>query len=427
MIEGRQDGNGFWMRLDNAAKIYPAIRNRESTSVMRISVDLKERIKARQFAEAVRIVEKRFPYYKMKLLKGFFWYYLEYQNYTVRVSADLRDLCRSFREEEIMYRILVRENRISIEFSHILTDGTGAFEFLKTLLLVYLEKCGIALPPGISFLHPEDQVSEEEYEDAFKRYFKKSTSPLIRVTQAFHLPFTLNHKPRFNVLLGIVSVREITTKAKEFRVSLTEYLIAVYLNAMQEVYLSLPNSLKRKSNKEVRIEVPMNLRRVYPSKTMRNFSLYVMPEIDLRLGRYTFEELIKVVYHQMHLETDKKLINKMISRNVGSEMNPFIRSMPLIIKSIVLSKVYTQATGKYSGVITNLGKIDFGPEINSHIRRFIFIAPPTNKVVKINCGVVGFEDQLVLSFGNITASKNLEKYFFSFLSSQGIHVKIENY
>ena len=54
---------------------------------------------------------------------------------------------------------------------------------------------------------------------------------------------------------------------------------------------------------------------------MRNFSLFVLPEIDLRLGQYTFDEIIKIVHHRMKLETDEKLINKIISRNVGSEKN----------------------------------------------------------------------------------------------------------
>ena len=35
----------FWMPLDNAAKIYPAIRTDELTSVFRLSVVLKERVK----------------------------------------------------------------------------------------------------------------------------------------------------------------------------------------------------------------------------------------------------------------------------------------------------------------------------------------------------------------------------------------------
>lgn len=129
----------------------------------------------------------------------------------------------------------------------------------------------------------------------------------------------------------------------------------------------------------------------------------------------------------MQLETDKKLINKMISRNVGSERNPIIKSIPLVIKSFILSKVYMHGVSKYSGVITNLGKIDLSPQINKYIKRFVFIPPPASINLKINCGVVGFANKLVLSFGNITQSTNLEQYFFTFLRSQGVPVKIEYY
>jgi hypothetical protein len=116
----------FWLRLDNAAKIYPAIKDKELTSVFRISAKLRHRIKARQFLEAVHEIENRFPYYKVKLKSGFFWYYLEHQNLPIAVEADKEIPCRAFDRQELMFRVLVFKNSVSVEFSHILTDGTGA-------------------------------------------------------------------------------------------------------------------------------------------------------------------------------------------------------------------------------------------------------------------------------------------------------------
>ena len=417
----------FWLRLDNAAKIYPAVRNRELTSVIRISVELNERIKARPFSEAIRAIEERFPYYKVKLKRGFFWYFLEHEEMPIRIVTDKGIPCRAFGKDELMFRVLVMENKISVEFSHILTDGTGTFEFLKTLLMTYFEKCGKTVAGGVSWIRPGETASPEEYEDAFNRFFKKTEVPTLSIPNAFHVPFSLKAKPRFDVLLGIIPIKEIIKQAKEHTVSLTEYLVAVYLYSLQKIHEELSSRSKRRSNKKLRIEVPVNLRNMYPSKTMRNFSLYVMPEIDMRLGWYSFEELLKVVHHQMQLETDKKLISKMMARNVGGEKNPFIRGVPLFLKSLILSTLYAAGTQKYSGVITNLGKVDFSPEINSCIKRVVFIPPPANKILKVNCGVVGFNNKIVLSFGNISKLKKLEKCFFRFLVSQGIPVKIEKY
>ena len=91
---------------------------------------------------------------------------------------------------------------------------------------------------------------------------------------------------------------------------------------------------------------------------MRNFSLFVMPEIDMRLGHYSFDEILKVVHHQMMLESDEKLIHKNIARNVGSEKKIYVRGIPLLLKSFILRlKFYSLGTSQYSGVISNMGKI----------------------------------------------------------------------
>jgi len=419
-----QDRNDGWLRLDNAAKIYPAIKDRELTSVFRVAVQLKERIKARPFLKAVHSLEERFPYYKMKLRAGFFWYYLEPGDLPVTVVPDQGLPCRAFGREELMFRVLVKENTISVEFSHILTDGTGAFEFLKTLLLAYLEQCGLQPPAGVPFLHPGASPLAEEQEDAYNRYFKKIDIPPPRIAKAFHIPFRLREVPRLDVLTAIIPVADIIRQAKAQEVSLTEYLVAVYLYSLQHVYEQQTPLRKRAARKILRIEVPVNLRKMFPSRTMRNFSLYVMPGIDLRLGHYTFEEILKTVFHQMRLETESKLISKMISRNVGGEKNPFVRRLPLFIKSLVLSRLYTLGTRQYSGVVTNLGKIDLGPEINRMIDTFIFIPPPPNDELKVNCAVAGFDNKLALTFANVTTSKALERQFFTFLTAQGIPVRI---
>ena len=416
--------NDFWLRLDNAAKIYPAIKDRELTAVFRVGVQLKEKIKVRHFLEAVHAIEARFPYYNVKLKAGVFWYYLEPAGLPLIPEADVETPCRAFGKQELLFRVLAREDMISVEFSHILTDGTGALEFLKSLLLVYIKKCGRSLPSDLSFHQPGTTPSEEEYEDAFNRYFKKIDSRPPKRKAAFHLPFGLKTKPRFTTLMALMPVNRVIEEAKSRGVSLTEYLTAVYLYALQEIYKQQSSLRKRTTNKIIRVEVPVNLRGMFPSRTMRNFSLYIIPGIDLRLGHYTFEEIVKIVYHQVQLETDKKLISKMISRNVSGEKSPFIRSMPLIIKSFILSRLYTLGTKQYSGVVTNLGKIDLGEQINSLINKFIFVPPPPNKVLKANCAIAGFDNQLALTFGNITESKELERQFLTFLTAAGIPVRI---
>jgi hypothetical protein len=67
-----------------------------------------------------------------------------------------------------------------------------------------------------------------------------------------------------------------------------------------------------------------------------------------------------------------------------------------------------------------------GTNANKLIEKFVFIPPPPNNILKVNCAIAGFQDKLLVSFGNITRSKELERQFLRFLSAGGIHVKILN-
>jgi NRPS condensation-like uncharacterized protein len=426
-LNGSQQDD-FWMRLDNAAKIYPAVQSEELTAVFRLSCVLKQRVRIKPLLRAIQLLEDRFPYFKVKLKKGFFWYYLQYQRSPIPVIPDTSTPCRAFDNDELIFRILIKNSRISVEFSHILTDGSGGFEFLKSLLLTYFEACNLSAPESLPFLRPNEMPVNEEFEDAFNKYFQSDIPPPKKIQKSFHIPFRLKSIPRFSVIIGLMPLDELTAKSKQHNVSITVYLVSVYLYSLQNIYNRLSTFGKKRSRKIFRIQVPMNLRRMYPSKTMRNFSLFVTPEIDLRLGTYTLEEILKTVYHLMQLETDKKLINKIIARNVGAERNLWLKNTPLFIKSLILYFTYKAAgTSRYSGVITNLGKVTFTPAVDALIDYFVFIPPPPNKTLKVNCGVWGFDNKLIMSFGNITESTEVEREFFTLMTNQGIPVKILTY
>lgn len=418
----------YWSPLDNAAKIFPAVRSEEHTTVMRLTAVLKEPVTISALLKALEKADKRFPYYRVRLRRGFFWYYLEQVDEKLPVRPDDGMPCRAFgadRENKLLIRGLVLKNRISIECSHILTDGHGLLNYLKAILIYYFIEKGVASTNMMDKFF-FDKTSQEEFEDAYSRYFKENIPAVIKQPKAFHLPYSLKKKPRFSILYAILSIDEIKGKALEKNVTITEYLVAVYLLVLQEVFLSCKKTRRSIPNKIARIQVPIDLRSIYSSKTMRNFSLFVMPEIDFRLGMYSFDEILKIVYHKMKLETDEKLISKIISRNVGSEKKFLVRGIPIWLKSLVLFlKYYSEGANQFSGVVTNLGKVDLPESISDKVDYFAVTPPPPNKKLKINCGVIGYGDKLVLSFGNITQSMDFEQKFLHYLTKQGVNVEIK--
>lgn len=66
-----------WMRLDNAAKIYPAAKRRNWTNYFRLSATLTEEVDLNVLRAALDVTVRRFPSIAVRLRRGVFWYYLE--------------------------------------------------------------------------------------------------------------------------------------------------------------------------------------------------------------------------------------------------------------------------------------------------------------------------------------------------------------
>ena len=419
-----------WLKLDNAAKLFPAIMSAELTSVFRITVFLKKPIKFSAIKEAVEISSRRFPYFSVSLGSGLFWHYLEYNHQIPRILTEEKIPCTAFaakRKNEPLYRILVKENRISVEFIHILTDGGGAFEYLKSLLYTYFRLNGNHIPSDEKIILPESPISEEEIEDGYKRFFRRKIPPPGKLTKAWHLPFLLDGKPRLKIIRSQITLDKLLEVARSYGVSVTEYMVSVYLFTLQMIYLEEIEKVKKQKRGVLRIEVPVNLRKKFPSKTMRNFSLFVLPEIDLRLGVYSFDEILNIVKYQLQTGADVKQITRFLSQNVGHEKSPFVRLLPLFIKSMAISAVYKRlGSNQCSGILTNLGRVKLPEEMENLIDTFEVVPTPPNTHVKISCAMVTFKNQLRLDFGNISRSTSFEMHFLKYLTESGIPVKVLN-
>ena len=264
-------------------------------------------------------------------------------------------------------------------------------------------------------------------EDGYNRFFRKKIPPPGKLTKAWHVPFILNKKPRLRVIRSEISLDKLLEAARSYNVSITEYVVSVYLFALQEIYLNEKKEGRKTRRGVLRIEVPVNLRKKFPTNTMRNFSLFVMPEIDLRLGIYTFEEIVKIIHHQLQTGTDVKQISRFLSQNVSHEKSPFIRVMPLFIKSMAISAVYRRlGTRQCSGIMTNLGNVILPEDMQKHIESIEVVPTPPNKHVKISCAMVSFGNKLRLNFCNVSGSTELEKHFLKHFTNSGIGVKILN-
>ena len=398
--------------------------------VFNVSAVLKSPVNVSRLQTALDRLITRFPYYKVRLRSGFFWHFLEENKAGLKVRPESGSPCRILPDHDgggYLFRVQAYSRRISVEFSHIITDGTGALIFLKSLLAEYFKLDGFTIQEWKGVLNSANEVDPEEYEDAYARYNQGTSPKPERLSQAFRLPYPLKPVHRYTCLTGECSSLLVAEQARSWNVSVTEYLAGVYLYTLQGIFRDLPQSTQKRERKMLRVQIPVNLRRLYPSKSMRNFTLFVTPGIDLRLGWYELNEILQRVHRYMQNDTDTRHIDQQLARNQNPEQNIFIRLMPVFVKDILLYTRYTNwGPTQYSGVLTNLGKIDMPPSVAEEIEYFTFIPPP-GRELRIHGAVATYGDRMRITFGNVTDSTELQRRFFSFLVDAGIHVKVYRY
>lgn len=416
-----------WMRLDNAAKIYPAARNQNWTNMFRLSATLNEPVDVDVLQSALDVTARRFPSIAARLRRGIFWYYLQQleQAPTIRKESSY-PLTKMSRKEarRCALRVLVYQNRIAVEFFHSLTDGTGGMVFLKTLVAEYLhQKHGVSIPAEDGVLGRLEEPSEAELEDSFPKYASSVTTSR-KEDSAWRVRGTPEYDGFLNLTCFTLSAREIKEKAHSYGVSVTAFLCAVMMQALQQLQKQkVPRAHRRKP---IKVQIPVNLRNIFPSKTLRNFALYTTPQIDPKLGEYEFSEICKIVHHWMGLEITPRKLGKMIATNVNSERNMFVKLMPLFIKNFVMKSIYL-AVGecKYCLCMSNLGAVKLPDVMKDYVNRMDFILG-VQATAPYNCGIVSYGDSVYVNFIRNTQEPQLEAAFFKTLQDLDISAEVSS-
>lgn len=160
-----------WLRLDNAAKIYPAALRRNWSNVFRVSATLNEPIDRDILRAVLDVTIRRFPSMGVRLRKGFFWFYLERIPEVPQIYDEKSYPLVHMAYSEIrncVFRVIAYENRIAVEIFHSVTDGTGGMIFLKTLLAEYISrKYEVEIPNTNGILCRLEESAPEELEDSF--------------------------------------------------------------------------------------------------------------------------------------------------------------------------------------------------------------------------------------------------------------------
>ena len=416
-----------WFKLDNAANIYPSTQTSEWTALFRLSVTLSEDVDLQVLEEAQIHTLKRFPSFATRLRKGLFWHFFEHIDSAPPILDDIYNPTQplEFRHNRhFMYRLLYRKNRISAEFFHALTDGSGAITFLLSLVAEYLHlKYGLEVVPSQYVLSCSDSPEPEEYEDAFQRYAGPNSIGLSD-GPSYHYSGTAVPLNKLLIISGELPTEALHAKAKEYKTSIGAFLAAVLIYSIYKKQKS--EKSERALRQDVKISLPINLRRFFPSKTVRNFSSFINPGIKSRLGDYTFEEVLEQVVHFMGLNITEKELRARFTGYVNIEKNLLLRIVPLFVKDLLL-KIghYLTANRTSASTLSNLGKVEVDESIRQYMRRIEFMLGRSYEK-RVSCGVVSYNGNTVISFSRTIVEADIERNFFRQLVDMGIPVAIES-
>ena len=423
VIKSKKD---VWYKLDLSATVYPTLQRRDFSSVYRLSVKLKDNVDPALLQQALDLTLPRFPTYKVAIRKGLFWRYLEPNSRPGPfVQEDIKNPCMPMHfksNNRYLIRAYYYGSRISLEAHHCLGDGTGGMCLLQTLTSVYLGLLGHKITPSGFVLKLDEDPDPGELEDAYMRYATAKVKPPRPSEKTYRIRGTKEPFYTLNIVDGVMSVSEVMKTARQYGATITEYLNAVLLYAL----LQKQTAEFHLKYKPVRIAMPVNLRRFFPSKTLRNFITMVYPSIDPRLGEYSFEEIVTQVHNFMRYYINEKFLCGDITTNAATKHNFLIRIVPLFLKDLVVRTFYTRVQDKNSSAgLTNMGALKVPEDMKPYIERFdIYMGQPFSS--RTNCAIISFEDILTVNFASSIVESDVERYFFRKLVQDGIHVKIES-
>ena len=414
-----------WMRLDNAALIFPAIRRRRWVNVFRVSATLKEPVDPALLQQATAELMPRFPSMYVRLRTGFFWYYLEELSEPPKVREDYAYPLTLMQEKELhtcCLRVMYFRNRIAVEFFHSLTDGTGGMIYLKTLIARYLSlRTGREIPAEEGVLDWREAPRPEELEDSFP---KNANKYILKDKEPYALRLKGTYDPNFmHLVTGLVPTGKLVETAHAYGATVTVFLAAV----MEESILNLQAETTRPGRrKPVKVTIPVNLRRLYGSRTLRNFVLTLNPGVDPRMGDYELRELCKVMAAQLTAEATPQQMSGRIAANVIPQQIPLIRLVPLPVKNVVMRTIYG-LRGESKGCInlSNLGLVRLPAEMQEQVERLEFIIG-TQRSYPNNCSLVSYGETTCINMIRNIRESELERRFFSRLVELGLPVSIES-
>ncbi len=414
-----------WMKIDTPSIMFSCLSTKKWGRTFRVGVHFKnEEVDEKLLCKAVRDLQPRFPHFFSKLKRGFFWNYLEQTEALPEIRPEQGRACEPIvlrNDVRPDFRVVYDGKMLAVETAHYITDGIGCLQFLLSLTQRYLELAGcMAVAPSDGVLFWQDAPPADELEDSFARYgdadcekAKDEKHDVYRLPDVYEKDF-------LRLVYFTMSTQQILTQARALHLTLTEYMTAVLM-------LAVIRTAKEPIANCVGVDIPVNLRAFFESRTLRNFVYQVSTLLPVD-GRqdWTMQEIADVIRGQIQSHLDPADLQAILKKMGSLAKNPVVRVIPNFIKTPVLRILQANSHSDETSIITNLGNVRPADEMALHIDHFEFVNGDTSGYkIPATCSVINFNNILVLCVSASNADNALRKEIACILQQEGIALQVE--
>lgn len=407
-----------WYKLDNVAKVFLAAYNKRDPRSIRVSCNLKERVEPDVLNAALLKTIKLRPQFQVRIRRGFFWNYIEETDKLPIVGVEDDRPCPILYGPNykgvLHYKVSYYENRINIDMFHAISDGTGAINFLKLLVLNYLK---IKYPDDLKNVSLKEAASSDDmFQNSYAHFYDghEGVIPkqiLNKKKNAYHIQGRKLPYDQLQFFEVHMETDKLIKAAKELNVSLTSYLGAQLMLSIQK---GMPFGQK---NKPITISMPVNLRNYFPSDTMRNF----FNNVDVSRVFDGTEEL-----ETLAREFDEKLKDSITPEKIKNQMNRYesierlllTRMVPLAIKQPVVRFFSKKETKRVTAVLSNLGAVKIPDEMSKYVDGFTDFCSTSQLFIT----VTSYGNDIVLGVSSAYSGTSVLRRFISRLEKTGTKV-----
>lgn len=405
---------------DSGGVIYPYVAKKTWNSVYRFEARLDTPVDPAILSRAVQAMHGRFPTFFVQIIKEKSVYKLYTVPYEDIVQPVGNYICGPFlvgEEGRPLIRIMYNGCTIIFEAFHTVSDGHGAMEFFRSLVARYFIEAGYVFPLG-DIRSCDDEPGAEEAEDAFLSVPKGpgGGGGIAKIGSFAYQHGKDDKKVHLTVTDLAMPFDQLHDLAKDHNTTVGVMLTSVFMWA-------LVTSQDVPSGREIRISVPVDMRKYFPSLTLRNFSLYIIVGIRPDEKKWDFDSIVESIAAQFKEKLNALDFQDMANSNVKSLASVFFRRTPVPLKRAILRFGYDYLGERlFTTTLSNIGRIELPEQIMEHIEDVRFVLGQT-MVSRINAIAYTFKDTSRVILTSDVSNMIVQELYASKLRDFGIDVK----